>query len=142
MDKKIFIYKYIAYGTLGLGLEIFYTGFISFLRKDFTLQGTSYIWMFFIYGLAVFVEPIHDRIRDKSFIVRGLIYMVLIYFIELITGTILMYLLGKCPWDYTGIGNNSINSIVSIYFMPIWFALGLFLEKVHDFLDRTITYVE
>lgn len=141
MKRKIFLYKYIAYGTLGLALEIFYTGFTSFLKGDFTLEGKSYIWMFFIYGLAVFIEPIHDRIRDKNFIIRGLIYMVLIYIVELITGSILTLLVGKCPWDYTGIEDKSINSIISIYFIPIWFVLGLILEKVHDILDKTITYV-
>jgi uncharacterized membrane protein len=140
MDRKNTLQKYMFYGVLGLALEIFFTGFKSLLNNDLTLEGKSYIWMFFIYGLAVFAEPIHDRIRDKSFIIRGLIYMVLIYTVEFITGGFIMLLIGKCPWDYTGNGENSISSIISIKFVPIWFALGLFLEKVHDFLDRTTTF--
>ena len=141
MNKKINFYKYVAYGTLGLTLEVFYTGFLSLLRNDFTLEGTSYIWMFFIYGLAVLAEPIHDRIRGKNFIIRGFIYIILIYTIEFIAGSVLMYTVGKCPWDYTGLGINSIKSIISIEFIPVWFILGLILERVHDFLDRIMVSV-
>ncbi|WFA08821.1 hypothetical protein [Tissierella sp. Yu-01] len=140
MDKKTILHKYIIYGLLGLALEIFFTGFNSLLKNDLTLEGKSYIWMFFIYGLAVFAEPIHDSIKNKNFFIRGLIYMMLIYAVELITGGIIMLLIGKCPWDYTGIGNNSIGSIISFRFIPIWFILGLLLEKVHEFLDRTISF--
>jgi hypothetical protein len=136
MKRKEFLLKYIFYGLLGVTLEIFFTGFIALLNNDLTLEGKSYIWMFFIYGLAVFLEQIHDRIRNRNILFRGLVYMILIYIGELITGSLIMALIGECPWSYTD--NNSIKSIVSIKFMPIWFALGLFLERVHDFLNKKI----
>lgn len=140
MNRKIILHKYVIYGLLGLALEIFFTGFNSLLKNDLTLEGKSYIWMFFIYGLAVFAEPIHDSIKDKNIIIRGLIYMILIYAVEFITGAIIMLLIGKCPWDYTGLGNKSIGSIISVRFIPIWFALGLLLEKIHEFIDRKVTF--
>lgn len=136
MKRKEFLLKYIFYGLLGVTLEIFFTGFIALLNNDLTLEGKSYIWMFFIYGLAVFLEQIHDRIRNRNILFRGFVYMILIYIGELITGSLIMALIGECPWSYTD--NNSIKSIVSIKFMPIWFALGLFLERVHDFLNKKI----
>lgn len=139
MEKKKLLLKYIFYGLLGVTLEIFFTGFISLLKNNMTLEGKSYIWMFFIYGLAVFLEPIHDKIRNRNIFLRGLIYMILIYLGELITGALIMCLIGKCPWSY--VEGNSINSIISIRFIPIWFALGLFLERVHDFLNNNIKII-
>ena len=139
MKRKEFLLKYVFYGLLGVTLEIFFTGFIGLLNNDLTLEGKSYIWMFFIYGLAVALEPIHDRIRDRNIVIRGFIYMVLIYIGELITGAFIMMLIGKCPWSYAD--GNSINSIISTKFRPICFGLGLFLERVHDFLDEKIKLV-
>lgn len=133
MNKKIYLYKYAIYGSLGICLEIFWTGFRSLMNQDYTMEGRTYIWMFFIYGLAVFLEPIHDRIRDQNFILRGFLYMVLIFITEFFTGLLLRTIIGKCPWNYTG--NGSINGLITLSFIPLWFGLGLLLEKVHDFLD-------
>ncbi|TJX14221.1 hypothetical protein E9840_06980 [Tissierella creatinini] len=128
--------RYIFYGLLGVSLEIFFTGFLSLLKNDLTLEGKSYIWMFFIYGLSVFLEPIHDKIRNENILVRGLIYTVLIYIVELYSGSLIMKLIGECPWSYKDSIN--VDSIINPEFLPIWFALGLFLERVHDFLDNKI----
>jgi len=61
--------------------------------------------------------------------------MLLIYIVELFSGLILRELIGKCPWNYTDKG--SINSIITLSLAPIWFCLGLFYERVHDYLDKT-----
>jgi len=127
------IKKYLLYGLLGICLEIFWTGFESLLHSDYTMEGTTYIWMFFIYGLAVFLEPVHDKIREYNTIVRGLIYMFLIYSGEFITGFALQKLIGKCPWYYAD--NGSIYGIITLYFIPVWFSLGLIFERVHDFFN-------
>lgn len=136
MDKKSILLRYTFYGALGITLEIFYTGILSLLRKDLTLEGKSYIWMFFIYGLAVFLEPIHDKVRNNNILIRGGIYTVLIYIVELYTGSIIMKFIGECPWNYSN--SKDLDSIISKEFVPIWFALGLFLEQVHDILDKRI----
>lgn len=133
MDKTILLRKYIIYGLLGICLEVFWTGSKSLVNADYTMEGRTYIWMFFIYGLAVFLEPIHNKIRGQNLILRGIIYMVLIYIAEFITGWVLRELIGVCPWNY--VGNGSINGLITLSFAPLWFALGLFLEKVHDFLN-------
>ena len=73
MKRKKFLLKYIFYGILGVTLEIFYTGFIALLNNDLTLEGKSYLWMFFIYGLGVVLEPVNDRIRDKNIVIGGVI---------------------------------------------------------------------
>lgn len=133
MKRKIYLYKYVVYGSLGICLEIFWTGFRSLINQDYTMEGRTYIWMFFIYGLAIFLEPIHERIRGQNLILRGFIYMILIYIVEFLTGLLLRAFIGQCPWNYTG--NGSIDGLITISFVPLWFGLGLLLEKVHDFLN-------
>ena len=60
--------RFIIYGLLGFCMEVLWTGFGSLLKGDIKLTASTYVWMFFIYGLAVFLEPIHNRIRHLSFI--------------------------------------------------------------------------
>ena len=138
MDK-IILPKYIIYGLLGLCLEVFWTGLESLSNSNYILEGKTSIWMFFIYGLAVFLEPIHNKIRDKNVLVRGLIYMILIFTIEYLTGYLFRLLLGFCPWNYTDIG--SIHGLITLTFIPVWFFAGLLFEKVHDTLEA-VSYNE
>jgi hypothetical protein len=138
MEKIFNLRKYIIYGLLGICMEIFWTGLGSLIQNDYTMEGRTYIWMFFIYGSAIFLEPIHDRLRDYNFVVRGFIYMFLIYGVEFISGLLIQTIIGECPWYYTDAG--SIGGIITLFFIPVWFSLGLILERVHDFLN-TIDWI-
>jgi len=125
--------RYVIYGLLGLCLEVFWRGLDSLFHGDLTLSGTTYIWMFFIYGLAVLLEPIHNRIGSWPVILRGGVYTAVIFFIEYSTGTFLKLILGTCPWNY---GNNSlsINGLITLRFIPVWFCAGLLFELAHNTL--------
>jgi uncharacterized membrane protein len=92
--------------------------------------------MFFIYGLAVFLEPIHNRIRGLHFVIRGGVYAVLILLTEYFTGWFLSKLIGVCPWDY-GLGSYVINGFTRIDYAPLWGAAGFLFEKLHDALTLT-----
>ena len=81
--------RFIIYGLLGLCAEVLWNGFGAMLKGDVLLRGTTCIWMFPIYGLAVFLEPVHYRIKHLPLIFRGGIYMVLIFAVELICGLLL-----------------------------------------------------
>jgi len=134
--KRIILQRFIIYGLIGICLEIFWTGLNSFARQDLTLAGQSNMWMFLIYGLAIFLEPIHDYIRGENIIIRGLVYMVLIFMAEYITGNLLSMLIGKCPWYYTD--NLSMDGFITLSYIPVWFTLGLFFENFHDFLNKSV----
>lgn len=122
--------RFVIYAFAGWCGEIIFTGMTSLLKGDPSLTGKTYIWMFFVYGLAVFLEPVHDQIRSAPVIVRGGIYMVLIFTTEYLTGWILNMLIGQCPWDY---GNSMVAyRYIRLDFMPIWFFAGLLFEKLHD----------
>ena len=133
MEKNMFLHRYLIYGLIGICLEIFWTGLESLLNNNYTMEAKTSIWMFFIYGLAVFFEPIHHKMKGINPMIRGLLYMVLIYTVEFLTGGILKILLGACPWNYTDWG--SFYGLITLSFMPVWSALGFIFEGIHHGLD-------
>lgn len=133
--------RFIIYGLLGWCIEVFWTGFGALFKGDIKLTGRTYIWMFFIYGLAVFLEPVHDKIRGKSLIVRGAIYTLLIFTIEYATGLILRKMLGICPWDYSQC-RFSVDGLIRLDYGPAWFVAGLLFEKIHDELKKVNSIIK
>lgn len=125
--------RFIVYGLIGWIVETLWTGLGSLLSGNLTMYAWTYIWMFPIYGLMVFLEPVHNRIRHLPLLIRGITYTVLIFGIEYSTGWILSILIGKCPWNY-GNGPYSIGGIITLAYIPVWFLGGLIFEKLHDFL--------
>ena len=125
---------FIIYGVTGLLLEILWTGVSSGLRGDLNMKCTTYLWMFFIYGCGIFLEPIHALIRPLFWAVRGLIWAALIFSLEYGCGMALKLSIGKCPWDYTGEGALSVRGFIRLDFLPAWFAVGLLFERLHDLL--------
>ncbi len=125
--------RFIIYGLLGFCAEVLWTGLGSLIGGDIKLTGSTYIWMFPIYGLAILLEPIHDRIRHLSFLIRGGVYVVFIFSVEFISGLLLKQVLGVCPWNYVR-EPLSIDGIITLSYAPVWFVVGLFFEKVHDTL--------
>jgi uncharacterized membrane protein len=130
------VIRFILYGFLGWILEIIFTGSGSLLRGSISLTGYTYLWMFPIYGLAVFLEPIHDGIRKAPWPIRGLIWAALILVIEYLSGWILIQLIGFCPWDYTGSSPYAVDGLIRLDFSPFCLVAGLIFERIHDSLDQ------
>ena len=122
--------RFVLYGLGGWCGEIFYTALTESLSKgDWRLTGTTYLWMFPIYGLiAPLYEPVHDLIRDLSLPGRALIWALGFTLVEWVTGWLIAQLIGRCPWDYS-----DRRWAINPYF-PVWAVVGLALEPVHDFL--------
>ena len=127
--------RFVIYGLLGLCAEVLWTGFASMINGDMRLTSSTCIWMFPIYGLAVFLEPIHNWIRHFSVFTRGGVYMVLIFAAEFTSGLLLKELLGVCPWYYKD-DFLSIYGLITLRYIPVWFSAGLIFEKIHDALIR------
>lgn len=128
MIKRFFIY-----GIAGWGMEVFWTGLNSLVNGDLRLAGFSNLWMFFIYGSAVFLEPIHDIMSEWRWPLRGFIWVLIIWGIEYTSGLILVNVLGVYPWIYSG--PLAIDGLVTLAFAPAWFAAGLIFERIHKSLD-------
>lgn len=125
--------RFIIYGLAGLVAETLFTGLDSLLKGDLTMRAFTYIWMFPIYGLMVLLEPVYDLVRKWPMVLRGGVYTIIIFGIEYTTGWIIRELIGVCPWDY-GIGPYSIDGLITLRFIPVWFVGGLLFEKLHDLL--------
>jgi len=132
--------RFLLYGLGGWCGEIIWTSIRDRARgrvDDWKLKGTTYLWMFPIYGSMVFLyEPAHDAIRSWAWPVRGIAYVLGFFAIEYITGWLLKKLTGSCPWDYSHWSRYSVNGFIRLDYAPIWFLVGLGLEPVHDLLVR------
>lgn len=125
------IRKFIIYGMLGWITEIVWTGLGSLFLRKWTLDSHTYLWMFPIYGSAIFLEYVHEEIRDYKWWVRGFVYMTLILSFEYLTGYFLDLIVGACPWDYSGTPF-SVNGYIRLDYAPVWFTAGLIFEQIHD----------
>lgn len=134
--------RFALYGFIGWIAEIVFTGFHSLLAGSLSLTGHTYLWMFPIYGLAAFLEPVHDRIRTVPWPVRGVIWVGAIFIIEYLTGWLLKVAIGVCPWDYTGITPFAVEGFIRLDYFPVWFAAGMLFEQIHDYLDSRLGNTE
>lgn len=120
--------NFIRCGLTGLFIEIFFTGMDSLIHHDYSLTGHSSIIMFPIYGAATLFGPISEKLKGKSFVVRGSIYTCCIYIMEYLSGKLLR-MQGICPWDYSSEPTN-IDGLIRLDFAPYWFITGLLMEKI------------
>jgi len=128
MMKRFFIY-----GFAGWSIEIFWTGLHSLMMGDLKLQGYTNLWMFLIYGCAIFLEPIHDILSGWRWMFRGLLWVIIIWGIEYTSGLILFNILSVYPWYYSG--PFAVDNLVRIDFAPAWFVAGLLFERLHRTLE-------
>ncbi|MDQ7095587.1 hypothetical protein REC12_18520 [Desulfosporosinus sp. PR] len=124
---------FLIYGMAGLVLEVIYTGLASLLRGDYSMHGFTFLIMLPIYGLAVFLEPLHFKMREIPWWTRGIIYLIIIWSMEYSSGLLLAGILGHCPWHYSDRFN--INGYITLRMAPEWFLTGLGFEFLHNFLD-------
>ncbi len=134
-------------GVAGWCLEVVFTSIGSIMAGDWRLMGKTSLLMFPIYGLGALLGPIgrfmdwwidggtgrrleaaFDISAREKAIRHGMLYMVLIFFVEYITGAWLRAF-GMCPWDYSGRHSN-INGLIRLDFAPLWFGTGLLFEQI------------
>jgi len=132
------ILRFLLYGLAGWCIEISWTGFFSAITGNLSMRGQTYLWMLPIYGMGILLEPIHDRIRRYPLLLRGGVWVILIFSIEYISGWILRASLGACPWDYSG-SPYSVHGLIRLDYILPWFGVGLMFERLHDYLDRIMT---
>lgn len=119
---------FITCGIIGWCMEILFTAFHAFRKREMALTGHTSLWMFPIYGSIAFLKPLFVLTKNTSLLLRGTSYALLIFIGEFISGT---YLCSKkqCPWDYSKSKWN-INGVIRLDYFPYWFLAGLFYEKL------------
>ncbi|MCL2500062.1 MAG: hypothetical protein FWE90_06955 [Defluviitaleaceae bacterium] len=123
------IIRFVIYGALGCLMEVMWTGLGALLKKEYTLRSTTSLWMFFIYGMVVFLEPIFRLVAGWPFFLRGILYAVCILGGEFLTGSLLKKA-ALCPWDYTG-SRYHVMGIIRWDYAPAWAVAGLFFEQIY-----------
>ncbi len=143
MGHKLFIA--ILFACFGVTAEILFTGIkynvvlplLNGEEINFVLEGTSYVWMIFIYGAIPFLfPPLYRRISNLHVVVRIIIYAVICLTVEFICGWLLDIITGDCPWRYTE-GLHVLGYIRLDYF-PIWMFFGFCVERLWRKLNNTI----
>lgn len=134
----------LVYGLAGWCSEVVTTGLRSRRRDgDWRLTGTTYLWMLPVYAsAAVLFEPSYGVVRDRwPWWQRGLMWTAGIYAVEAASGEAIRSLTGEVPWDYARprgrVGEPTHwRGLVRPAYAPVWFAVGLGMERLHGLLDR------
>lgn len=121
------INNFIKCGLTGWCMECFWTGLLSTKKHDKKLMCQTSLWMFPIYGSASIFPILGQKFSQKHTAIRGCTYMLIIFAVEFLTGSLLKKH-EMCPWDYTGERHN-YRGIIRIDYAPVWFVVGLFFEK-------------
>ncbi len=120
--------NFLLCGFTGWCLEILFTSFGSYRKRELQLMGTTSLWMFPIYGMAAFLKPVCRLIRNFPAGIRAICYSIFIFLGEFISGSILKkYQI--CPWDYSKAKAN-INGVIRLDYAPFWMIAGLIFENL------------
>lgn len=130
---KPMLIRFLIYGLCGWMMEILWTGLHSLLQKDFSLMGQTSLWMFPIYGMAIFLEPICLVLQGFPLLIRGGVYMICIFGGEYVSGLSLKKLVGVCPWDYSQSAYH-YQGLIRLDYAPVWFMVGIFFEQLFLYL--------
>jgi len=103
---------------------------MSGLHGNPRLIAHTYLWMLPIYGLEVFLEPLHDRIRPLPWYLRGLIWVLVIWLVELSTGGLIRAIIGTSQWIYPD--GWQIAGLIRLDMAPLWFVTGFIFEQIHN----------
>lgn len=140
--------RLVFYACLGVTGEVVFTAVCARLgilltgdlddaeaRSGWRLKGHSFVWMVPIYGVGLLgFELVHDALRAAAWPLRGFAYVGLLYAIEYASGAVLLRLTGRPIWRW--IGRGAVRGHVHLAMAPLWLALGLALEPLHDLLTR------
>lgn len=120
--------NFLLCGFTGWCLEILFTSFDSFRRRELQLMGRTSLWMFPIYGMAAFFKPFCRLFQRLPALLRAFFYSCFIFLGEYVSGSILKKH-RMCPWDYSGSPAN-INGVIRLDYAPFWMMAGLIFEKL------------
>lgn len=143
--------RLLLYASLGVTAEVVFTAVCARLgivltsdlddaeaRAGWRLKGHSFVWMLPIYGGGLLVfERVHDLLRAEPWLLRGIVYVAMLYAIELAASLALVRITGRHVWRWVGPG--SLGGHVHLAMAPIWLAAALALEPLHDALVRAVS---
>eukprot|EP01095_Lingulamoeba_sp_RSL-Kostka_P009372 TRINITY_DN3237_c0_g1_i1.p1 TRINITY_DN3237_c0_g1~~TRINITY_DN3237_c0_g1_i1.p1 ORF type:complete len:160 (-),score=11.40 TRINITY_DN3237_c0_g1_i1:162-641(-) len=138
VQERIFFY-----GLLGWSTEIMFTSIFDYVFEgaSISLVGYSYLWMFPIWGLGLLLGEqigLFFKYRLKLGYVRFLIYVLISFGVEYISGLFLHLTIGYCVWDYSNATNYHIHGFIRLDYAPAWFLMGIIGEFLSEILVNKI----
>ncbi len=126
-----YIILFLVFSFFGVGVEVFFSSIHDYIRyRDKALKGRSYLWMFPIYGIwGLAIGPLYNMINFIPFILRGFIYLVVIFAGEFGYGCLLKITIKKCPWEYKG--RWALLGVVNLLYLPFWLVFGYISELMY-----------
>ncbi len=134
-----YLILFLIFSFFGVGVEVFFSSIHDYIRyKDIAFKGRSYLWMFPLYGIwGIIIGPLYNLIEFIPFVIRGFIYLAVIFIGEFAYGCILKLIIKKCPWEYKG--RWTLLGIVNLLYLPFWLAFGYIAELIYrGFISITI----
>ncbi len=119
---------------VGIAIEVVLTGLVRFRKKhDTSLEGYSYIWMIPIYALSwPILSVLYPRLSTLNIILRGTMYVFILFVVEYAAGWLLRGALGECPWEKQYKGKKwAVNSLVRLDYAPGWLVVALVFEQLY-----------
>lgn len=145
MNKLNRAQRALVFGLAGWCSEVVTTGVRSRGRdQNWRLTGTTYLWMLPVYGSAAFLfEPAYVAAKRAGtpWWGRALLWTGGIYAVEAASGEAIRAVTGEVPWDYSRPrGSKPVpkhwRGLVRPAYAPVWLAVGLGMERLHDLLQR------
>lgn len=95
------------------------------------LYGQCSLWMFpeYAFALLLLIEPLAQWLRGRFFLVRALVYGVLILLYEGLTGLLLKQMLGYSVWCYKD-AYAILGESTTLLILPLCGLVGLYNERV------------
>ena len=134
VDLPHMVFEMALFAILGLGFEIVFTAVLDWKSdKRRFLMGYSSLWYAPLYALApVFLHLTSVRVFEIPFWMRGVIYALIIWFVEYFGMLALRLLLGASPSEESYYKSSwSIHGLIRLDYFPAMFLLGLAFEVVY-----------
>jgi uncharacterized membrane protein len=80
-----------------------------------------------IYSLLVFMEPMSRIFSGVPLLLRGSIYVLIVWIVEYTSGFLIKSISGRCPWDYSH-SHWNFHGFIRWDFFPFWFSFMLLAE--------------
>ena len=133
---KRMLLRVLLFALLGLVFEVFFTDLGALLHGKIGRYGNTSLLMMLDYGLlGLAVGPIAEALKRRRvpLVLRAVVYMVGIFFIEYSSGR-LFTACGWIIWDYSGLKWN-LHGQITLLYAPIWYGLGLGVEFLYRRVD-------
>jgi hypothetical protein len=142
------VLKFLAYGALGIQIEVLFTGLYSLIHRHWKLTSKTYLSMYLVYGASGFLlQWLSQLLADVSLPVRATIYLLVIYGAEATFGIALSRATallqkyfggtggGQIPWHY-GLSAWTPMGLINLKYAPYWFVLALCFDWLSGILER------